>query len=149
MLVGLDWVEPVMLFILHVTCSCIPMHTFFLFNILAIFEMCWDFSNCLSLSLPFSSVCVSLCLWHLNVSLFRPKTLFVLGHPFHLTLLLHLFSFVMKMPERPSRRTFLIKAFILNAKLSWRTSPTLTYPMSFIVKVRSHYVTSRSHIHPC
>ena len=52
MLVGFDWVEPVMLFILHVTCSCIPMHTFFLFNILAIFEMCWDFSNCLSLS-PF------------------------------------------------------------------------------------------------
>ena len=138
-----------MLFILHVTCSCIPMHTFFLFNILAIFEMCWDFSNCLSLSLPFSSVWVSLCLWHLNVSLFCPKTLFVLGHPFHLTLLLHLFSFVMKMPERPSRRTFLNEAFILNAKLSWRTSPTLTYPMSFIVKVRSHYVTSRSHIHPC
>ena len=32
-LVGLDWAEPMMLFILHVTCSCIPMHTFFPFNI--------------------------------------------------------------------------------------------------------------------
>ena len=35
-LVGLDWVEPMMQFLLHVTCSCI-FHTFFrLFNILII-----------------------------------------------------------------------------------------------------------------
>ena len=31
----------------------LPMHTYFIFNILAIFEMCWDFSDCLSLSLSF------------------------------------------------------------------------------------------------
>ena len=30
-----------------------PMHTCYIFNILAIFEMCWDFSNCFSLSLSF------------------------------------------------------------------------------------------------
>ena len=30
-----------------------PMHTYSLFNILVIFEICWDFSNCLSLSLSF------------------------------------------------------------------------------------------------
>ena len=119
------------------------------FSIYLLYLKCVGTFLIVSLSLPLSSVCVSLCLWHLNVSLFRPKTLFVLGHPFHLTLLLHLFSFVMKMPERPSRRTFLNEAFILNAKLSWRTSPTLTYPMSFIVEVGSHCVTSRSHIHPC
>ena len=148
-LVGLDLVELMILFILHVIYSCILMHTFFLFNILAIFELCWDFSDCLSLFLPLSSVCISLCLWHLNANLFRPKTLFILGHPFHLILLLHLFGSVMKMPERPSRRIFLDEAFILNAKLSWRTSPTLTYPMSFTVGVGSHYVTSRSHVHPC
>ena len=29
------------------------MHTYSIFNILAIFEMCWDFSNCLFLSLSF------------------------------------------------------------------------------------------------
>ena len=101
------------------------------------------------LSLPLSSVCVSLCLWHLNASLLCPRTLFVLGHPRHLILLLHLVGSVMRMPERPSRRTFLDEAFILNAKSSWQTSPTLTYPMSFIVEVRSHCVTSRSHVHPC
>ena len=103
----------------------------------------------LSLFLPLSSVCISLCLWHLNANLFHPKTLFILGHPFHLILLLHLFGSVMKMPERPSRRIFLDEAFILNAKLSWRTSPTLTYPLSFIVGVGSHCVTSRSHVHLC
>ena len=27
-LVGLDWAEPMMQFPLHVTCSCIPMHTY-------------------------------------------------------------------------------------------------------------------------
>ena len=30
-----------------------PMHTCSIFNILVIFEMCWDFSNCLSISLSF------------------------------------------------------------------------------------------------
>ena len=29
------------------------MHMYSIFNILAIFEMCWDFSDCLSLSLSF------------------------------------------------------------------------------------------------
>ena len=30
-----------------------PMHTYSIFNILVIFEMCWDFSDCLSISLSF------------------------------------------------------------------------------------------------
>ena len=30
-----------------------PMHTYSIFNILVIFEMCWDFSDCHSLSLSF------------------------------------------------------------------------------------------------
>ena len=30
-----------------------PMHTYSFFNILAIFEMCWDFFDCLFLSLSF------------------------------------------------------------------------------------------------
>ena len=61
---------------------------------------------CLSLSLPLSSICVSLCLWHPNASLLRPRTLFVSGHLLHLILLLHLFGFLIRMPERPSRRNF-------------------------------------------
>ena len=76
-LVGLDWAEPMMLFILHVTCSCIShtyvlsfQYTYYIWTALGLF---W-----LSLSLPLSSFAlISLCLWHLNASLFRPRTLFV------------------------------------------------------------------------
>ena len=50
-LVGLDWAEPMMLLLLHITCSCIFMHTFFTFSILLYTELYWDFSNCLFLLL--------------------------------------------------------------------------------------------------
>ena len=107
----------------------------------------WDFYDCLSL--PLSSVCVSLCLWHPNASLLHYGTLFVMGHPLRLILFLHPFDSVMRMLEGTSMRTFLDKAFILNAKSSWRTSPTLTYPLSFTVGVGSHCVTSRPPVHLC
>ena len=125
-----------------------PMHTNYLFNILAIFELLWDFSDCLSLS-PSLSICINLCLWHLNASLLRPRTLFVLGHPLPLILLHHIFGSAMRMPKRLSQRTFLDEVFILNTKSSWRTSPTLTYLMSFTVRVRSHCVMTRSYVHSC
>ena len=124
-----------------------PMHMYSLFIILdfwIVLGLFW-----LSLSLPFSSVCINLCPWHLNASLLYPRILFVLGHPLPLILLHHIFGFVMRMPEMPSRRTFLNETFILNAKSSWQTSLTLTYPMSFIVGVRSYCVTSQSLVHPC
>ena len=107
----------------------------------------WDFSECFFLA-PQSLVYVS-ALWHQNVSLLRLKTLFVPGHLRLLILPPLLFKSVMRMPERTSRRTFLDKVFIWNAESSCRTSPTLTYPLSFTVEVGSHYMTSRSPILPC
>ena len=60
-------------------------------------------------------------------------------------ILLYLISgFVMMMPLRYFRRTFLNEAFIRNAKSSYRIFPILTYPLSSTVRVRSHYVASRS-----
>ena len=50
MLIGLDWVEPMMQFLLHVTCSCISHAYVLLFNIFVIFEFVWDFSDCHSFS---------------------------------------------------------------------------------------------------
>ena len=91
------------------------MHTYSLFNILAIWTILGLFW--LSLSLLLSYVCVNLCLWHLNASLLRPRTLFVLGHPLPLILLHHIFSSMMRMPERPSQRTFLDEAFILECQV--------------------------------
>ena len=152
-LVGLDWVEPMILFIFHITCLCIPMHTFFPFNIF------FDILNCfrtflivfsLSLSLSLSlSIYVSLLLWHPNVNLLRPRTLFVPGHPLLLTLLLSLSGSMMRRPNQTSLRTFIDEAFILKAKSSCRTSPTLTYLLSSTVRDGGHCVTPRSLVHPC
>ena len=116
-------------------------YIYYIWNVLGIF---W-----LSLSLLLSSVCVSLCLWHLNASLLCPKTLFVLGHPLRLILLLLISNSVIRMHERTSWRTFLDEVFIWNAKSFWWTSSTLTYPLSFTVGVGSHYVTSQSLFLPC
>ena len=88
--------------------------------------------------------------WHQNVSPLCPKTLCILGPTLHLLILpLLLFGSVMRMPERISRRTFLDEVFIRNAKSFWQTLPTLTCPMSFTVGVRSHCVTSQSHVLLC
>ena len=67
-----------MLFILHVTCSCIS-HAYVLFFQYICYLNSFRTFLIVSLSLPLSFVCVSLCLWHLNASLLCPKTLFVLG----------------------------------------------------------------------
>ena len=77
------------------------------------------------------------------------ETLFVPGHPLLLILFPHMFGSVMIKPDRTFRRNFLVKAFIRNAKSFCWTSPTLTYPLSFTVRVRNHCVKSRSLIHPC
>ena len=57
-LVGLDWVEPMMFFTLHVTCSCIFMHTYLTFNIFVYILTAWSFSKCFFLP-PHSLVYVS------------------------------------------------------------------------------------------
>ena len=90
---------------------------------------------------PLSLVYISMSR-HQNVSLLHPETLFILGHPLRLILLLLPFGSVMRMPERTSRRTFLSEVFIRNAESFWRTSPTLTFPLSFTVGDGSHCVTS-------
>ena len=50
MLIGLDWAEPMMQFLLHVTCPCISHAYILLFNILDTFEIAWEFSDCHSVS---------------------------------------------------------------------------------------------------
>ena len=112
---------------------------------------CWCFSNCLSLSLPLSLFLTLVASWHLNVNPFCPGTLFVLGH---LLLLLHLTPLhlmsnsMIKRPNQTSRRTFHNVAFIRNAKSFCQIFLTLTYPLSSIVGVGSHYVAFRSRAFP-
>ena len=146
-LVGLDWAELMMQFLLHITCSLFLMHMYSLFNILVIFELLWDFSECFFLLPLHSQVYVSVS-WHQNVSLLHLGTLFVSGHLRLLILPPLLFGFVMRMPGRLSRRTFLDEVFIQNTESFCLTSLTLTYALSFIVGVGSHCVTSRSLVPP-
>ena len=133
-----------MILLLHVTCSCIcPFYSICFY----IFEL---FGTFLSVSFfPLTLLFTLVHQWHQNVSVLHPGTLFVLGH--HLLLILPplLFGSVMRMPERTSRRNFLDEVFIRNVESSCRTSPTLTYPLSFTVEVGSHCVTSRSFVHLC
>ena len=128
------------------------MHTCSFFNILVMFELFGTFLI-VFLSLP-------LFLFTLVVSMAPKHKSTPARNPLHsgassssdsasLSLSLSLFNFVIMMPTRHSRKTFLDAAFILNAKSFWQTSPTLTFPLSFTVGNGSHCVTSRSHVLSC
>ena len=117
-LIGLDWTEPMMHLYLHVTCSCIFMHTYLQVSIFVILYLVGAFLF-VSLSLPFSLFLTLVTSWHLNVNLFYPGTLFVLGHLLLLLLLTSLpfaYDSMMRRPNRTSQRTFHDVAFIRNAK---------------------------------
>ena len=146
-LLGLDWAESMMFLLLHITCSCIFMHTYLRFSIFFYIDCVWCFSACFSL--PLSLLFTLIASWHLNVNLLRLRTLFVLGHSLLPSLLPHTSSSFMRRTKRTSLRTFLDKTFIWNAKSFCRTSLILIYLLSFIVGVGSYCVTFRSLVHPC
>ena len=131
-----------MFLLLHITCSCIRiLHSLYSYILIVIGAFLRVF-----ISLSFFRL---VALWHLNENLLRLGTLFVLGHLLLLILLPLMFGSMMIKPNKTFRRTFLDEAFIRNAKSFSRTSPTLTYLLSFTVGVGSHYVTSWSLIHLC
>ena len=113
-----------------------------------IFLNCFRTFLIVSFSPPHSLIYVNVSC-HLSVNLLHPGTLFVPGHPLCLTLLPHTSGSITRRTNQTFLRTFLDEAFIWNAKSFYRTSPTLTYPLSFTIGVGSHYVMSRSHVHPC
>jgi len=127
-----------MFLLLHITCSCIFIHTYLTFSIFLYINCDWCFFACLSLSHSFFRL---VALWHLNENLLRPGTLYISEHLLLLLLLPLMFSSVRIKPDRTFWRTVLDKAFILNAKSFCWTSPTLTYLLSFTIGVGSHCVT--------
>ena len=146
-LLGLDWVEPMIFFLVcmsHVHAfSCIrtfiPLYSYILMYLVLF---------CVSLFLPLSFFRL-VASRHLNENPLHPRTLFVLRHLL-LLLTLHLLMYgsMMIKPERTFRRTFVDEAFIQNTKSSYRIFLILTYPLSFTIGVRSHYVTSWSLVPP-
>ena len=121
-LLGLDWVEPMMHFSLHVTCSCIvhayvPFHFHIWYSLLMVFF-------CFSLSLI-------VCAWHPCAKPLHLGTFFVSG--LLLLIILFTFGFVMRRLIRTSQRTSLNVAFIWNTAWFYWTFLILLYPLSFIV----------------
>ena len=86
-----------MFLLLHITCSCIFMHTYLTFSIFLYIDCDWYFSACLSLSLLLS---ISYPM-HLNENLLHLKTLFVPEHLLLIPLPL-MFDSVMIKPCPPS-----------------------------------------------
>ena len=127
-LLGLDWVLPMMLLNFHVTCSYTFHFLFLWFEIVFLFCL-------LSLSLSLSlSLLNRTSLWHPNrENPFRLGTLFkVPGHPLRLFLLFHLtFGSVMRRLRRTSLRTSRTVVYIPNARSFYWISLTLHYLMSF------------------
>ena len=143
--IGLGWAHDVFTIAYHIL---MHFHAYVLYILyIFIYWLCLVlFCVSLFLSLSFFRL---VALWHLNENLLRPGTFFVLGHPLLLIPLLLMFGSVMIKLDRTFQRTFLDEVFIRNAKSFFRTSLTLTYPLSFTVGVGSHYVTSQSLVHPC
>ena len=147
MLVGLDWAKPMILFILHVTYSCIShayvfsfQYICYIWNVLGLF---W-----FSISLP-------LFLFTLVVSMAPKRKSTPSRNPLHSRASTssdptpsHIW-FRDEDARKAFSENFSRWGIHLNVESFWRTSPTLTYPMSFTVRVESHCVMSRSHVHPC
>ena len=104
-LVGLDWVEPMMLFLLHVN-MFMHSHAYVLYILyMLIYLSCLGLFG-LFLFPSLSFVCVSLLLWHLNANLLRPRILFISGYPLLLILLPHTSGSVMRRLNRTSLELF-------------------------------------------
>ena len=147
-LVGLDWAEPMMQFSFAYH-MFMHSHAYVLsFQSILIYLNCFETFLSVSFFSHLSLVYVSVS-WHQSVNLLHLGTLCILGHLLLLIPPLLLFDSMISKPKRTSQRTSLDEAFIQNAKSFCRTSPTLTYLLSFTVEVGSHCVMSWSTVHPC
>ena len=127
-MLGLDWVEPMMqLFLarhmfMHI--SCIRTLSFLYFC----YGLWWCvLSVYLSLSLSLPRID---CTWHPSANLLRLRTLFVPSHLLLLIFLLFTFNSMMRSPIRTSLRIFLNMAFIWSTMWFCQIFLTLLFPMS-------------------
>ena len=119
------------------------MHTYLQLS-LYWYWYCWFFSVCFFLSL----FLLLAALRHLNENPLCPRILFVLRDLLLQTPLLLTYGSIMIKPVRTFRRISHDEVFIWNAKSFYWIFPILTFPLSSIVGVGSHCVTSRSLVPP-
>ena len=148
MLVGLDWAKPTMLFVLHVTYSCI-FHAYVLsFLYIWYIWFAWDFSDYSSLFLPLNlfTLVVSMAPKHKSTP---ARNSLRSGASSSTDLSPSTVRFRDDDAFKSFSRTSPNEAFIQNVKSFCRTLLTLTFPLSFTVGDGSHFVTSRSHVLSC
>ena len=136
MLIGLDWVKPMMQLFLarHYSCTChayVPS-LFFIFGTL----LWWCFSVCLPFSLSLSRIVYA---WHPSTNPLHLGTLFILGHLL-LTPLLFTYDSVIRRPIRTSWRTSPDVVFIRSTTWFYWIFMILLYPLSFTVRDGNLYV---------
>ena len=124
-----------------------PMHTYSIFNILAIFEMCWDFSDCLSLSLSFLFTLV------MSMTPKRKSALSRNPHRSRASSLSDPTPSSIRFCDEDAQKDFLENFSLQDVHLERRVIladfADTDLPMSFTVGVGCHCVTSRSHVLPC
>ena len=132
-LVGLDWVLPMMQFKfftshVHAYCLCVLVSFYFCF--------CFWCVSFLSLSLKRID-----CAWHPSANLLRLRTLLVLGLlPLILLFPFFMFSSAMGRPNRTSLKIFKNMAFIWNTMLFYQTFPTFLSLRSFGLRAKNLFM---------
>ena len=141
---GLGWAHDVFKFACHMFMQfpCISTFIYLYFDI----DLCWYYSACLFLS-PFLSVSCSMAPKRKSTPSQNPLRFRASSSSLSDSTPSHVWfrddKFV-----RTFWRTFHDEAFIQNAKLFYQTFSILTFPLSFTVGVRSHYVASQSLVAP-
>ena len=144
--IGLGWTHDVLT--LHVTCSCIFHPFVHLFNILIILNCFRAFLIALfSLPLLLVTLVVSMAPKRKSTPARNSLHSSAFSSSNHAPLSFSIF--VMMMPTRHLRKTFLNEAFIRNAESSWVILLTPTFPLSFTVGKGSLFVTSPSLVLSC
>ena len=118
------------------------------------FQYTWYIWNCLGL-FWLSFLSLPLFLFTLDVSMAPKRKSIPARNPLHsgASSSSDFASLSLRFHDENARKdfleNFLDEVFIRNAESFWRTSSTLTFPLSFIVKDGSHCVMSRSLVHLC
>ena len=145
--VGLDWAEPMMQFVLHVTCSCI-FHAYVLY-----FSIYLLYLNCFGVFLIVSFFPLSI-LFTLVVSMAPKRKSTPSQNPLRWGIhFVWSYSFIYSVPWWECLKGILGELFSMRHSFWMPSHPgglcRHRYPMSFTVEVRSHCVTSQSHVHLC
>ena len=146
-LIGLDWTEPMMQFVLHGTCSCISYAYVPSFQYTCFIWIAWDFSDCFSFSPLFLFTIVVSMAPKRKSTPAQNSLRFDASSSFDSASLS--LQFCDDDAHKAFSENFSRRDIHSEHQVIWQTSPTLTFPLSFTVGNGSHCVMSRSLVLSC